>query len=142
LRRRLCETDSQPNRHRADIASSLGAWPTRFRKSGELRTLATKQMPALTVIPTFAELSSLCCYKTTSASLLEPNLICCKVVKNQSAQVPMVITSENVTKRHSRGARPVWCRVDTESCQGLWNDEITPIKVKWIIPKTKYYDKK
>lgn len=76
-----------------------------------------------------------------------PNGFSAKVMENQLAQdclVPMGITSENVAKRYGV-TREDQDKFGAESMQkavkalkqGLWKDEITPVKVKWINPKTK-----
>ena len=76
-----------------------------------------------------------------------PNGFSPKVMENQMAQdclIPMGITSENVAKKYGI-TREEQDKFGAESMQkaakalkeGLWKDEITPVKVKWVNPKTK-----
>lgn len=76
-----------------------------------------------------------------------PNGFSAKVLENQLAHdclTPMGITSENVAQRYGI-TREEQDKFGAESFQkaakaqkeGLWKDEITPVKVKWINPKTK-----
>jgi len=76
-----------------------------------------------------------------------PNGFSAKVLENQLAHdclIPMGITSENVAQRYGI-TREEQDKFGAESFQkaakaqkeGLWKDEITPVKVKWINPKTK-----
>lgn len=70
-----------------------------------------------------------------------------KVMENQGAQdclVPMGTTSENVAKKYGItredqdkfGANSFAKAVKAQK-EGLYKDEITPVKVKWTDPKTK-----
>lgn len=76
-----------------------------------------------------------------------PNGFSSVVMENEEAQaclIPMGITSENVAKKYGI-TREMQDAFGAESMQkaakaqqeGLWKDEITPVKVTWTNPKTK-----